>query len=501
MTQGVAEAPLDLAIVGGGAAGAYAAYRLRALHPEWSVSLFEASGRIGGRLLSLIPPGGGDGPRTELGGMRFREGHRLVSEMVRSLGLETRPFVTADPQNRFYLRGEARTAADEPERRGRGYRFDESERGRSAGELLMAAFEQAVPGSTNASEDQLADLVQSQEFNGRPLHEWSLNEVFAETLSADGHQFVIDSFGYHSGIGPHNAADAIPYLLREAGPHLDDQQAPIDGMERLPRELAARFEADGGEVHLGHRLLHFDVEADGGEQPLLRLQLNAAPAIIARRLVLALPRVALESIAGASPPMRSPDVSELLGAVDAFPAHKLYLLYDRPWWREGDGVGSLDVSDLPLRKTYYLDGVHGTPGEGGLLLASYADGEHVDPWRELADGRAPGLDLRPFGASDRWEDYAAPPPMIESAQGYLRIMHGRPIPEPESSVFMHWDVPARGGGWHYWRAGARSWEVKARIVQPIPELEVYVCGEAYSTSQAWVEGALETADVVVQRLS
>jgi monoamine oxidase len=500
MTQGDAEAALDLAIVGGGAAGAYAAYRLRALHPEWSVSLFEASGRVGGRLLSLIPPGGGNGPRAELGGMRFREGHRLVSEMVRTLGLETRPFITADPQNSFYLRGEARTAADEPEERGRGYRLDEGERGRSAGELLMAAFEQAVPGCTTASEDQLADLVRSQEFGGRPLYEWSLEDVFAAVLSPDAHQFVIDSFGYHSGIGPHNAADAIPYLLREAGPHLDDQRAPVDGMERLPRELASRVEANGGEVHLGHRLIGFDAQAGDGH-PALRLEFEGRTAVTASRLILALPRVALESIAGASAPMRSPEVGELLRSVEAFPAHKLYLLYDRPWWREQGGRGNLDVSDTPLRKTYYLDGVEGTPGEGGLVLASYADGQHVDRWRELAEGRGPALDRRPFGALDRWDEFAAPPAMIEAAQGHLRAMHGRQIPEPVTSAFIDWDVATRGGGWHYWKAGARSWDVKPRIVQPVPGLDVYVCGEAYSTAQAWVEGALETAEAVVQRLS
>ena len=493
--------PLDLAIVGGGAAGAYAAYRLRAAHPGWSVSLFEASGRIGGRLLSLVPPGGGDGRWAELGGMRFREGHRLVSGMVRSLGLKTRPFVTADPQNRFYLRGAARTAGDEPEQRGRGYRLDEGELGKSAGELLMGSFEQAVPGCITLTEDELADLVRSHEFNGRPLHEWSLHDVFAATLSPDAHQFVIDSFGYDSGVGPHNAADAIPYLLREAGPHLDDQLAPVDGMERLPRELAERFEAGGGEVHLGHRVISFDVEGGGDGHPVLRLQLDGRPEIIARRVVLALPRMALESITGASPPMQSPEISELLGAVEAFPAHKLYFLYDHPWWREGDGCGRLDVSDLPLRKTYYLDAVEGTPGESGLLLASYTDGQHVDPWRSLADGRVPQLDLRPFGASDRWRDFAPPPEMIDAAQGHLRAMHGRHIPEPVSAAFINWDVATRGGGWHYWKAGARSWEVKSRIVQPVQDLGVYVCGEAYSTAQAWVEGALETAEVVVQRLS
>ena len=91
--------------------------------------------------------------------------------------------------------------------------------------------------------------------------------------------------------------------------------------------------------------------------------------------------------------------------------------------------------------------------------------------------------------------------MIDAAQTHLRAMHERQIPEPVSSAFINWDVVTRGGAWHYWKAGARSWEVKPRIVQPVPDLAVYVCGEAYSTAQAWVEGALETAEVVVQRLS
>jgi monoamine oxidase len=500
MTQGDAEAPLDLAIVGGGVAGAYVAYRLGVAHPDWSIGVFEASARVGGRLLSLIPPGGGDEPRAELGGMRFREGHRLVSEIVRSLGLPTRPFATGDPQNRVFLRGSARMAADQPERRSAGFELGESERGKSAGELLFASFEKVVPGLATLSEAELQALIPRHEFNGRPLYQWSLDEVFAATLSPDAHRFVIDSFGYYSGIRPHNAADAIPYLLREAGPQLEDQKAPVDGMERLPRELVKRFQAGGGGVHVEHRLVGFG--ADGGDSQPLRLEFDGRSAITARRLVLALPRMALERIAGASPPMQSPEIGALLGAVEAYAAHKLYLLYDHPWWRDRPGVGRLDVSDLPLRKTYYLDAVAGSPGASALLLASYTDGDDVDPWRPLAAGRAPRLDLRPFGATDRWDDYAPPPEMIEVAQAQLRELHGlAQIPEPVSAAFINWDVATRDGAWHYWKAGARSWEVKPRIIQPVPNLEVYVCGEAYSTSQAWVEGALETADMVVQRLS
>ena len=37
-----------------------------------------------------------------------------------------------------------------------------------------------------------------------------------------------------------------------------------------------------------------------------------------------------------------------------------------------------------------------------------------------------------------------------------------------------------------------------RMTQPVPPLPVYFCGEAYSSWSGFVEGALETAELVLQ---
>jgi hypothetical protein len=34
---------------------------------------------------------------------------------------------------------------------------------------------------------------------------------------------------------------------------------------------------------------------------------------------------------------------------------------------------------------------------------------------------------------------------------------------------------------------------------PIPLQHLYICGEAYSDAQGWVEGALQTADLVLAK--
>jgi hypothetical protein len=40
----------------------------------------------------------------------------------------------------------------------------------------------------------------------------------------------------------------------------------------------------------------------------------------------------------------------------------------------------------------------------------------------------------------------------------------------------------------------------SRTLQPDPSVPLYVCGEAYSHDQGWVEGALDTSEEVVELL-
>ena len=72
-------------------------------------------------------------------------------------------------------------------------------------------------------------------------------------------------------------------------------------------------------------------------------------------------------------------------------------------------------------------------------------------------------------------------------------------PDIVDAVFHDWQGDPFGGGWHSWRIGARGDQVAQRIVNPIDGVPLYICGEAYSNTQGWVEGALETADLVLAR--
>jgi hypothetical protein len=64
---------------------------------------------------------------------------------------------------------------------------------------------------------------------------------------------------------------------------------------------------------------------------------------------------------------------------------------------------------------------------------------------------------------------------------------------------MDWTDDPFGGGVHLWNSGHKSWEVLDRMTQPVADFPCYVCGEAYSTNQTWAEGALQTAECILQK--
>ncbi len=242
-------------------------------------------------------------------------------------------------------------------------------------------------------------------------------------------------------------------------------------------------------------------ESSGSDPRRYRLDFANA-AYEASRVVLALPQRSLMSAAQASNVFANPSVHELIRSVTAQPMTKIFLCYDRPWWRQAGIRGRRTVSDLPLRKTYFFDPPRVEPREAALLLASYCDGPSVDHWRQFAAMSHLPSDGADFNSAKRWEQYVAPPELIEEAHRHVKALHPyNDAPAPEAGAFMDWGAGPYEGAWHSWNTGVKSWEVMPRLTQPVSNEDVYICGEACSSYQGWMEGALETAETVVRRIT
>lgn len=465
---------LDVAIIGAGAAGTYLAHQLIKARPGWRIAIFERSRRIGGRLWSVSIDG--LSKPIELGGMRFMSGHRLVQSVVDELGIEVRDFDPAERPERTVLRGVVGSSPADPEG-GRGYDLPPTEAGRSAADLMGAAFEAIVPHANDLDEADWRRLRATASFRGRPLTDWSLDEAVATVLSPEGHRFTTDAFGYDSGLRPHNAGDAIQYLIG-AGRPSGKARVPVGGMDTIPRELAARFEALGGSVLLDHDLQRVEVEEER-----VVLAFVDGSRVTARRLVLTIPVPALIALADRSPVVAGPAWRRLYASVIGVTATKTYCWYDRPWWRAGRDAptGLRTTTDLPNRKTFYFDDGSDLPA---AILAAYTDHREDQPIVALADGRSGGA--------------AAAPTLTEALHGWLTATHpGAAVPaEPVGSAFQHWGADPREVAWHYWRPGHNSDEMLELAVQPDAALPIHIGGEVFARAGAWVEGALQSADAV-----
>jgi monoamine oxidase len=90
--------------------------------------------------------------------------------------------------------------------------------------------------------------------------------------------------------------------------------------------------------------------------------------------------------------------------------------------------------------------------------------------------------------------------MVEAAIAQLRLMHKSvTIPDPIGALFVDWSKDPYGAAWHSWAPYCKSWEVTRRMRKPNPEVSVFVCGEMIAQLQGWTEGAINSAEQLLEQ--
>jgi len=466
---------------------------------------------------------------AELGGMRILPMVQpLITRLLAVLNqrlpadrqISTYDFPVDEPQNIAFLRGSWLRLSDFTQRPEKvPYSLSFLERGGSAGSIIIGAIEQVVPGITNPelSEAQRREMCQAADFAGPPLYQQGFWNVLSRVISAEAYLLGVDAGGYNSTLSNWNAADAIPWYLSDFGvePKYKGFQK---GFQQVPLSLADLFREEKGDIKLSAPLTGFDMK-DG------RVQLQVkGQSFEADSLILAMPRRSLDLLAPESPPLRG--IQDLIASVTPRPLFKLFTTYSNPWWRAAGFTNQAGtfvpvekgrtVTDLPVRQTYYWPTNCGKPAVEGpaMLMASYDDGANIGFWDGLRPRRhvawEHGLEVsspqHPYraanssAANNPWFRYQASEAMVAEVNRQLGLIHGlNYTPEVRNAAFRDWGDDPFGGGWNSWNIGVRSPEVKKRIIQPYENQPLYICGEAYSDAQGWVEGALQTADMMLEK--
>lgn len=497
---------MKVAIIGAGVAGCYCAYRLAASgrYARGEICLYEASERIGGRLFSEKVEGV-EGSPMEFGGMFFGDKHENVFGLIKQLGLAKK---AVDWSRRHqFVRGAFLTGADYVNASKKiPYRLKANERGMIPPKLLMTKLAAEMPElarlwpyNSAKSQRETAQFLRGCVVRGRPLCDWGFWNLLSELVSNEAYELLLASSPSASTMRNQNAYDAIWTLLFELEVEQDYYRL-VEGYQSLPERLAHDAAAQGVTVVKTRTLKRVALGVG-----CIRLYFaDEARPVETESVILALPRRALELIEFGEGVVDD-SFSHLREAVMPVPACKLFLAFDRSWWSrpdyddndEADADIALSSTDLPMRKCYYFG--NPKPGEKALLLATYADDAAASFWKGLR-GSPPCLGLyRGLGPSG--DGLCASHAMVASASNQLQSMHQSPIvvTPPTGAAFWDWSEDPYGAGWHAWKPQRQSWRIAKAMRQPNRALSLYTCGEAYASPQGWVEGAINNAEMLLER--
>ena len=115
-------------------------------------------------------------------------------------------------------------------------------------------------------------------------------------------------------------------------------------------------------------------------------------------------------------------------------------------------------------------------------MISYTDNKYAEMW----DKYNIATKTNEFG-----DDY-----LITALHKEIKELFNIEPPNPEFISVNYWSE-----GVHFWKTGYDLNETSEEIIKPYNDKEIYICGEAYSKKQGWIEGALETTTLALNHFS
>jgi cytochrome b involved in lipid metabolism len=162
------------------------------------------------------------------------------------------------------------------------------------------------------------------------------------------------------------------------------------------------------------------------------------------------------------------DVKEL-DSVNGIPLLRVYFKYPvkgcNPWFKNIKRT----TTDNYIRHIIPVD------YKNGLIMISYTDHLYAEMLLTIYNS---GKDK-----------------LIKAIHKEIKVLFGIDPPEPEEVFFHYWE-----NGCHFWKTGEDMNKVYEKIMKPMNDKELYICGESFSKKQAWMEGSLETCYDVMKEM-
>lgn len=438
-----------IAIIGGGVSGLYAAWKLvyEKNLTDVDIHIYEATQKCSGRIYTAwihnnFP--------IELGAARFSKYvHPLLNALVERFQFKTMPY---EYSSRFWhLRGKKLSLEDISAGKAQ-YEFRENERGKYTDNLYEYTESQ-----TKRTEEE--------------INQMSFHEFLAEHLSEEACTFFRDAEGYDlllgdwlSGMDGVRAVKQHPDMLPKGEVswfHI------VGGFQTLVRTLEEQITARGVKIFTNHRLIEvvqhptsvtLYLETNQGNDQIVKF-------VEAERVLLCIKRLDIAEV--------TIDLSQeklvAMEAVEPVPMVKMFATYNNSWWAPyAKRDGNFCITDMPIRKIYYGPGHH---------LMFYSDCQSALYWKDLI-----------------MESGKNPEALLGEVQRQLSLiyrMEPSKLPRPNAFYSKFWST-----GIHVWRRNSDPVAVR-NLLMGTAQDRVHVASESFAVNAGWVEGALETVNLLI----
>lgn len=511
----------DVLIVGAGMSGLFAAWRLLKHNPDLSVIVVDKLHRTGGRLqTTTVPIQGIDGNYynvdNEEGGMRFvPEGKGMANlwRLINMLELQPVDFPMGDENNRYFVRGRSFTKKETPGIWQFAYNLAPQEQNKQPGDLFEEVLNAILVENKGRYKVPAGQLFPSTPdewilfrntftYKGIVLHKWGLWALLREYgLTQECINWLDQAIGFMGPVDAYiNAGEGLQIILDF--PTAASFHTLPGGYQTLPDSLEQQVKKLGGHIVLNKTI---DSITDKGDH---KLAIGKDVHYRAKKVILALPRKAIEKLAESSPALQSNHkFMEAVGSVHNMELTKIGLYFDQRWWHDpafGINISSgPSFSDLPAGSVYAFahdpaDQEADARYNGPAALTIYTDFIRGNFWKELQNIGEPYHTI-PFPKNPA-NTRAATTPLVKEAMRLIKTIFGLDpdtvVPEPVLSTYRVWGQDEFGYGYHQYKLNVDDKKVYESIWNP--DSDIYVCNEAWSPEQGWVEGSLIATDHVLQ---
>ncbi|MGE7878213.1 flavin monoamine oxidase family protein [Peribacillus muralis] len=463
---GPSQTPKKIIIIGAGISGLVAASLLKGAGHD--VTILEATGRLGGRILTMRAPFFDDA-YLEAGAMRIPNHHYLVAEYIKKYQLRTITFANSTPNDPIYVNGIKTTAAiyqQNPDIL--KYPVAPQEKGKTAEELLNMAIKPVTDFINLDPANNWGYVI--REFDKYSMSFFLQYNPVGISLSTG----AIESIKVLLGLEGFPELSFLA-ILRELMPLFNpdiDFYAIEGGNDRLPYAFLPELKEN---LNFNHQVTKIIQQNNQVTIDSKHTQTNRPLTITGDLAIVTIPLQLLNFIEIEPRNSFSHNKWKAIRELHYAASTKIGLQFRQRFWeREGIFGGKLST-DLPIRFAYYPNNINRSVS--GLLLASYTWEDDATLWDILPE-------------QDR----------IQNALKNLAKVHGKQVYDQFlTGASYSWTLNQYAyGAFSMFKPGQ---ETDLFPYIPTPEGRVHFAGEHTSTLPAWIEGGIQSGIRVAHEMT